>query len=115
MNLPAKPRVVIAVQPPLLGSMMADILRKVGADEVVDRDLRTLSGTDYDIALISGIPGADLSVGVIIQFPDQEGRAGLGGISKQNTTEPVVIDGPGAILGLLDHYFPTSIRRSEHV
>jgi hypothetical protein len=112
--MPRRPRLVISVKSPLLGSMIADVLSRLGADEVTNHTVATPFGDDglYDVAITSGDLPAALSAGIVIQLPDQDGNSGIGWLSNEQGTKAVVINGLEDILVLLDRCFPVPKRRS---
>lgn len=74
----ARRRILLAVEPRILGDALADVLGHLGVDDVVlydDADLSELDGT-FDAAIVSETPGG-LQVGVVITVPGPNWRTGL--------------------------------------
>ena len=112
MNVPARPRLLIDVQPALLGLMLANVLTRLGVDEVVHIGTATPAGVHYDAALTTAIRPADIAAPVVIKFPDQEGNAGIGEITDRKGMKTVAIVGLDTVLELLDLYCPAQVKRA---
>jgi hypothetical protein len=82
----------------------------MGTDDVVNIDYGSRLEANYDAALITGLPPADISAAVVIKLPDQ-GNAGIGEITGPYVRETVVIDGLEAVLDLLNRHCPAPVNR----
>ena len=98
-----KPRVLIAVEPFVLGEALAGLLAEAGDDVVVlepEQSPATVTG-DYDAAIVTIVLPDDVSADVIIELPDHEGNRGTGTLRRGTEVQPVVIESLDDLLGLL--------------
>jgi hypothetical protein len=77
-------RIIVAVEPFVLGGALADLLRQ-DDDEVVVIDLRDrvdLPPGRFDAAVVTGSP--DVEADVVIQLPDTEGGGGTASVLEED-------------------------------
>jgi hypothetical protein len=108
-----RPRILVSVEPPLLGELLCRLLEGAGQDDVVGRapDELHLAEGHFDGAVVTGSVLGSLRADVIIQLPgdqtSEEGRV----IGPLGAT-PALVDGIDAVIHLLDRH--CSALRSRH-
>jgi hypothetical protein len=112
-----KPRVVVAIEPPVLGYTIADVLTRIDEDEVVilDRFTGNRHPVCFDAALVSSSEAHKVAAVFVIELPDRRGNSGVGRVFHRGSIESVLINGPHELLRLLDEFCPTSTLRARRV
>lgn len=83
-------RLIIAVDPPLLATSLAEALAGPTLDVVVGNGAMDAE-VGADLAIVSG-PGRDwVEAKTVISLPDQEGGSGMALLRSNGAVEPVVI------------------------
>jgi hypothetical protein len=99
-------RVLVAVEPRVLGDVLARLLRH----DHVDVDALAVDGGEveppaaghYDAAVVTITLPDSVTADVVLELPDTLGNAGEGRLRQDAATTPVPVDGPAAIIDLID-------------
>jgi hypothetical protein len=113
--LRAPHQILVAVEPAVLGDVIVELLVQSGVGDVITvaknaRD--TVPGSRFDAAVVTGVLPADVTVGVTIALPDEEGGAGVGVLLEGGRSGSIVISTPLDVLATFDAHCPAATRRA---
>lgn len=107
-----RPRILVAVEPRLLGDAMATLLADAGQDDV---EVLPEGGTPqghYDGAVVT-IDLTGLDAEIVIRLPDDAGGAGTGTATTADEGRDVELLDVRSVLHLLDEHVATGTPRSS--
>lgn len=112
MSVATRRRLLIAVSPRLLGDTLARTLATGGGFEVVhyspeDIDNPSMTGTTFDVGVVTGDLPAGVSVGVLVRLPETPTGAGIGRIRTSLGERDVLIEDIAAIRRMMSEVGPT--------
>jgi len=105
----ARCRILVALEPRVLAEAVAEVLDRIGLDDVVLAG-RDLPGGSFDVALVSG-PRAGLRAEVLVEIPIQ----GPSRVSGPDTDVPITVLTPVEIIEILDRYCVAAAPRAEQL
>lgn len=95
-------RILLAVEPRVLGEVLAAVLREDANAEVIDlRDAPRPAGDHFDAAIVTIDLTGSVDADVVIELPDHE-VALRGSVTQGGEIDPVELDSLDALLALLD-------------
>jgi hypothetical protein len=99
-------RILVAVEPRLLGDALVAVLTEIGLDDVVRFDAEVASGP-IDVALVSdGAPAVRADLVLRVPSPDDLAHEGPGDLRPASTRE---------LIALLDRVCPARESRSDRI
>jgi hypothetical protein len=108
-------RILLSVRPRVLGEALADVLRYIGADEVVVLDGGDASALGpFDAAIVTTVPRG-LASRVIIRVPWVDGPPARGAASSGDDDASMKLVTLHELLADLDARCATNVARSEHL
>lgn len=117
--------ILVAVEPPLLGELLARVVVDAGVGEVTvaragrgkGREILDVrdSSRVYDVALVTSGPGPRTPAVTMIRLPDDTGSAGLASVDGPQGRRAVMLHGLGDLLALLEELCPAGERRAVQV
>ena len=103
-------RILVALEPRVLAEAVAEMLARIGVDDVVMAG-RDLPGGDFDVALVSA-PRSHTHADVLIEIPANCGPSRLSG---SDTDVPIPHLTPNELVELLDRYCVAASSRVDHL
>jgi hypothetical protein len=110
----ARPRILVAIEPKLLGDAMATLLTEADQDDVEVLPLGGSPTGHYDGAVVT-VDLAGLDAEVVIRLPDDAGGAGMGTATTRDQDREVYLRDARSVLLLLDVQVATATPRASVV
>lgn len=107
-----RPRILVALEPPMLADAMAALLEEAGQDDIEVLAAGEEPRGHYDGAIVT-LDLTDLDAGVVIQLPDASGGAGVGVASTEAEDQDVELTDVRSVLALLDEHCATDRARAD--
>lgn len=107
------PRVLLLVEPDLLGHLLARILISAGEDEVTNvphQQPVPIQTSPFSAAVVSAPLAAKAEAALVIELPGAGETVGV--VRTATTTASVEMTGPYGVLEALDRFCPTARRRT---
>jgi hypothetical protein len=108
--VPGRRRILVALEPRVLAEAVAEVLERIGLDDVVLAGA-DLPGGRFDAALLSG-PRSRTDADLVIEIPAHWGPSRLSG---SRAGEPIPVSTTVELAELLDRYCAAATSRADHL
>jgi hypothetical protein len=102
--VPERHRILVVVEPAVLGDALCQLLDRAGQDDVIYADRCTLAviDDDFDAVITSGPLPPGVRAPLMILLPDEHGHDGDGLVIDLTGATPVPVQGVDEVIDLLD-------------